>query len=250
MANTSESMEFSPPELLRSYEIEQPLISVGEHYKIRALGVPEVYAFRPSGILRALLAMFAGVFAFLVLGALIAMLSTAVDLPGPIAFGVLAIATFLTMLRLWPRRNITFYADEQRKQMLWMIKEDWPFLPDFMRKFTVIVPELPKVIVSNWAETLRVGPAWQLAQDDGKVLFRAELNSRSILPSTAAGRGFKILDFIFVLPNSNGNGLLAEFNRELTLNDKYQLRVYRTSTEVDARWILAMAILLDTGLKR
>jgi hypothetical protein len=55
----------------------------------------------------------------------------------------------------------------------------------------------------------------------------------------------------FVLLQPNSEVVLGEFNRKLTLMDKYVLDLSAdTNREVDRRLAVALAILLDTGERR
>ncbi|MGE3684649.1 MAG: hypothetical protein AB7G93_23275 [Bdellovibrionales bacterium] len=223
-------------------------MQIAEHYTITTEGQPALYAFRSARLLRKILTIFFGLMGFLLAGITTAIISIEAQISSGLVFTGIALGTLFLVFYLWPKRNIQFFANKEKDKVLWTVKEDWPFLPDLMKKFSIEVPEMQGLTISNCGQSSNWHPSWELSNPAGNVVIRAQVHSRSILRNSFGNRGFPTLDFVFMQPATGE--LIAEFNREHTVQDKYQLQIFSAGKDMDIRWILSMAIVLDTGLKR
>jgi hypothetical protein len=95
--------------------------------------------------------------------------------------------------------------------------------------------------------------AWKVYDAAGEkliLLAREDSIIKSML-RRLMGPMLGLLRTNFVLLQPNSEVVLGEFNRKLTLMDKYVLDLSAdTNREVDRRLAVALAILLDTGERR
>ncbi len=203
------------------------------------------------------------------LKSLVAVISAAVVLFASIAIGVVAatsensigifigimlfiggsIASFMTLLKLAPFRHTYFYQGESTNVPVLSILQDSKMqfitttytLVDAQKQF---IAKFKKNVFSNifrkrWDVVTSSGAPVLVAKEDSIVLA---LLRRFIGPLF----GLLRTNFIFVDPKNDQ--ILGEFNRKLTLFDKYVLDMSADKDKkVDRRVALAMGVMLDTG---
>jgi len=215
---------------------------------------------RPSHVGPMLLALLAW-FAIAIIGMLTtAFLVDVVD-PNSTGFGgvfafifgaaVVVVATFVAMA-LNPLRHSTIYQDESKTYPLLIIRQDTKFQV-FHTNFTVTMPDgeilgyLRKPLVYNllrkrwnWLDADRMLVC--IAREDSLILslIRRIFGDLAMLIRT---------NFHFFHPETEI--VIGEFNRKLTIQDRYVLDLRQDPEHyLDRRVALALGIMLDTGERR
>ena len=168
------------------------------------------------------------------------------------AVGVLAVlaATAFVFVLLVPKRHITFYKDDSKREPLLEIKQlnkiEFPYA-----NFSILdtagnmIGSLRKNVVFDY-----VRRRWQVK--DGYGLDVCTAKEDSIILSLLRRTGIPI--FLFLRTNFiflRGNRVIGEFNRKLTLLDRYVLDLTAdTQRTFDRRIAIALGVMLDTGERR
>jgi uncharacterized protein YxjI len=168
------------------------------------------------------------------------------------AAGVIAVlaATAFVFVLLVPKRHITFYKDDTKTEPLLEIKQlnkiEFPYA-NFSILDTAgnIIGSLRKNVLFDY-----VRRRWQVKNAYGLDLCTAKEDS--IILSLLRRTGIPI--FLFLRTNFiflRGNRVIGEFNRKLTLLDRYVLDLTADSQRTfDRRIALALGVMLDTGERR
>jgi len=149
------------------------------------------------------------------------------------------------------KRHVTVYRDDTRGEVLLRVLQDHK-IQILTASYTVADAEGNPVAVINKKYLHNIfRKRWYCRDNAGALLFTAKEDSiiLSIL-RRLMGSFFGLLrtDFIFFDTQEN---ILGEFNRRLTLLDRYVLDMSADHLRtVDRRVALAMGVLLDTGEKR
>jgi hypothetical protein len=154
-----------------------------------------------------------------------------------------------------PLRHVTVYRDESRREALLRVQQDqrWAAL---VRTYTARDPagaalarfrknHLHNVLRKRWYVDGPGGAPLAMAIEDSVVL---SLLRRALGPFVGTLFGALRVNFVFV----RGDGeVFGEFNRKLTLLDRYVLDL-RDDPErrFDRRLALALGVMLDTGERR
>lgn len=161
------------------------------------------------------------------------------------------VAFFVVSLSARPRRHVTVYRDDTRREVLLRVLQDQR-LAGPTRTYTVLtgagvrLARLRKRYVDNL-----VRKRWDVEAPDGRLVARAVEDSVVLsLLRRVVGTLFGLLRTNFVLLDSEGL-VLGEFNRKFTLFDRYVLDL-RADPErrLDRRVALALGVMLDTGERR
>ncbi len=171
---------------------------------------------------------------------------------------LMALSLFLTILlviNLSPKRHISFYTDESKQELLLQVLQDKKFQP-IVATYTVLTAEgeplaqMKKNYLFNFFrkrwDVLDVrGNSVLVAREDSLLL---SLLRRVLGPML----GFLRANFILVVPQAGNTELTrGEFNRNLTLFDRYVLDLSRDRPRmIDRRLAIALGVLLDTGENR
>jgi uncharacterized protein YxjI len=162
---------------------------------------------------------------------------------------VLALTVFVFVL-LVPKRHITFYKDDSKTEKVLEIRQlnkiEFPYA-----NFSILdtagntVGSLRKNVLFDY-----VRRRWQVNNASGEQLCMAKEDS--IILSLLRRTGIPIFllmrtNFIFL----RGKEVIGEFNRKLTLLDRYVLDLTADTQRVfDRRIALALGVMLDTGERR
>ncbi len=150
-----------------------------------------------------------------------------------------------------PRRDTAFYPDERKQAVLLRITQDYIFQFPTTR-FTLYDAAghpLASFRKNRFTDFLR--KRWRVYGPDGTLQFIAREDS--IILSLLRRLTGLIVDFAafrtnFVFYAPDGERVLGEFNRKMTIFDRYTLDMSEDADRtVDRRVALALGVLLDTG---
>jgi hypothetical protein len=150
-----------------------------------------------------------------------------------------------------PLRHVTVFRDSSRREVLLRVRQDQR-IAVLSRTYTVITPageplaRLRKRYVSGLLRK-----RWDVDSHGGQQLARAIEDSVVLsLLRRVIGTLFGLLRTNFVILGPDGS-VLGEFNRKLTVLDRYVIDV-RGDAEgtIDRRVVLALGVMLDTGERR
>jgi hypothetical protein len=178
---------------------------------------------------------------------------------GPVVGGVLialALATAAVLaIMLSPKRHISFFTDESKNKLILQVLQDKKFQP-IVATYTVLTPEgdvvgrMRKNYLYNFFRR-----KWDVLDPGGRLVMIAREDSLLLsLLRRFLGPMLGLLraNFILVVPSSEyGERTRGEFNRNLTLFDRYVLDLSRDRPRmIDRRLAIAIGVLLDTGESR
>ncbi|MBU2574767.1 MAG: zinc-ribbon domain-containing protein [Elusimicrobia bacterium] len=158
---------------------------------------------------------------------------------------------FVASMALSRKRHVTVYRDESKEEVLLSVLQDrkiqllsaWYTVTDPQGN---VVAKLGKKYLHNIFRK-----RWYCRGADGALLFIAKEDSiiLSIL-RRFLGSFFGLLRTNFIIYDRSEN-MLGEFNRRMTLLDRYILDMTADPLRaVDRRLALALGVMLDTGEKR
>jgi len=167
-----------------------------------------------------------------------------------VSFLAVLAATVFAFVLLVPKRHITFYKDDTKTEKVMEIKQlnkiEFPYA-----NFSIldcagnIIGSLRKNVLFDY-----VRRRWQVRNASGEQLCMAKEDS--IILSLLRRTGIPI--FLFLRTNFiflRGKDVIGEFNRKLTLLDRYVLDLTADTQRVfDRRIALALGVMLDTGERR
>lgn len=241
--------------------LNQRHLAIREKYEVAdEAGAPLMFVERPRYIFLNVLAIFAGIFAGGVNLLFFSLVRAALKSGGdPLLLSLLAawavygsfLVVYLVAAGLSKKRHVTVYRDESRAEVLLNISQD-DKIQLLTAAYTVTDPQgkpLAKLFKKRLHNILR--KRWYCHDGGGAPLFTAKEDSMilSIL-RIFLGSFFGLLRTNYILFDRSGD-ILGEFNRKLTILDRYVLDMSADSLRsVDRRVALAMGVLLDTGEKR
>lgn len=230
--------------------MRQKLFSISEKYTVSdEQGAPVIWIERPARLLRGLLALGAG---FGVAGVLIFF---GVALGGA-ATGILSLlgvfGGIATALALNPKRHVTMYGDEAMTAPLLKAYQDQRFVL-LTATYSVALPDgtpiakleknyLHNILRKKWSVYRPDGNLWATAKEDSILLA---------LLRRFLGTFYGLLRTNFIICLGDGDEVIGEFNRKMTLLDHYVLDMSAdTGRRLDRRVAAALGVLLDTGESR
>ena len=232
--------------------LRERVLSITSKYEVwDEAGRPILYVERPAYLLRTILAYAAGAVAFgMVFGRIVSLaeIHPVVALLGY----VVAFATFVVVsMSLRPLRHVTVYRDESRAEVVLRVRQDQRFAV-LVRTYTVMTGDGAALatLSKNYLENV-LRKRWTIAAPDGALIAVAMEESIVLsLLRRVLGPLFGLLRTNFVFERPDGLEL-GEFNRKLTIFDRYvlDLRVDVDQT-LDRRIALATGVMLDTGERR
>jgi hypothetical protein len=165
------------------------------------------------------------------------------------------VAAVVLTIKLSPKRHISFFTDESKERLILQVLQDKKFQP-IVATYTVLTPEgdvvgrMKKNYLFNffrrkWDVYDPTGALVLIAREDSLLL---SLLRRFLGPMLGLLRA----NFILVVPRAGlGEITRGEFNRNLTLFDRYVLDLSRDRPRmIDRRLAIALGVLLDTGESR
>jgi hypothetical protein len=217
-------------------------------------GTPIAYVERPTYPVRSVVAYLAGVVAgWMVLGWTARTGSNhGVDAVAALLGYALGFAAFVIVsMSVRPRRHVTVYRDDSRREVLLRILQDQR-IAAVVRTYTLTLgdgiplAQLGKNYLNNIARK-----RWTMTDPGGTLLaFALEESVVLSLLRRVLGPLFGLLrtNFVFLRPDGD---LIGEFNRKFTVLDRYVVDLTADAERtLDRRIALAMGIMLDTGERR
>jgi uncharacterized protein YxjI len=217
---------------------------------------------RPAHLGRRLLMVVGAVASFIVTVLLVIAVFTGLNIvlgaPGgvlkdvsTVAAPILGLAAMLvTIMALMPKRHVTFYRDDTKKEPLLRVEQDRKF--QFLTA-TYTVKDAAGAVLARLSKNYLynvIRKRWYCHDAKGALL--STIKEDSIILSIARrllGPMLGILrtNFVFL----SGETQIGKFDRQFTLFDRYVLDVSDdTKGVLDRRVALAIGVMLDTGEKR
>lgn len=247
--------------------LRQKRLSINEIYDVRDdRDASLLYVRRPTYPFRRILAILAGLLViFGLLGASLA-LAFAVHGEGKAAGSPLGgiitgvgmllamVAGFVTIIALSPKRHVSFYRDPSRQECVLEVLQDSKFMP-IRRNFTVVDPKagpIGRMSKNILFDLFR--KRWRVNDSEGEPVCTAFEDSIILaLLRRFLGPLFGLLrtNYVIVRGADADGDRLGEFNRKLTLFDRYVLDLSADPLRsLDRRLAVALGVMLDTGEKR
>src|SRR4030095_15261995 len=166
---------------------------------------------------------------------------------GTLAVLALTIFVFFTLV---PKRHVTFYKDDSKMEKVLEIRQlnkiEFPYANfSVLDRTGILIGSFRKNVLFDY-----IRRRWQVMNEHGLNLCTAKEDS--IILSLLRRTGIPI--FLFMRTNFiflRGNRVIGEFNRKLTLLDRYVLDPPAdTQRTFDRRIALALGVMLDTGERR
>jgi len=247
--------------------LRQRVLSIAQAYDVRGDDNAEIlFVKRPTHLLMSILGILAGIVVFFFvtfaggIGLAAAAAALGIQAPnnpavmGPIilAMVILAmLATIATVVAIVPKRHVYFHRDPKSQATLLEIHQDSKLMP-FQPRYTLVCPQegpiarfSKNVFVSLlrkrwWCHDMAGNPICT-AYEDSIIL---SLLRRLFGPML----GLLRTNYVIVRGAQVDGERLGEFNRKLTLFDRYVLDLSADPTRsLDRRIALAMGVMLDTG---
>ena len=245
--------------------LRQRVLSIAQAYDVRGADNAELmFIRRPTHLLRTVLAILVGLLVFLlvggagigiVIGAVNALgLQQRPEIVAPLIVGVALLgllATLATVVAIVPKRHVYFHRDPKSKETILEIHQDSKLMP-FRPKFTLVCPQqgpIARFSKNVFVSLLR--KRWWCHDMEGKAICTAYEDSIILsLLRRLFGTLYGLLrtNYVIVRGQDADGERLGEFNRKLTLFDRYVLDLEADPTRsLDRRIALAMGVMLDTG---
>ena len=241
--------------------LNQRHLAIREKYEVAdEEGAPLMFVERPRYIFLNVLAIFAGIFAGAVNLVVFSLLRASMKIGGdPLVLSLLGawafwgsfLVVYLAAAGLSKKRHVTIYRDESKAETLLNISQDHRI--QLLTAAYTVLDQQGKPIAKLFKKRLHniLRKRWYCHDGAGALLFTAKEDSMilSIL-RLFLGSFFGLLRTNYIIFDRSGN-ILGEFNRKLTILDRYVLDMSADSLRsVDRRVALAMGVLLDSGEKR
>jgi uncharacterized protein YxjI len=239
--------------------LRQQVLKISEKYDVcDEQGNKIVFVERPAHFLRNLGALLAGLTAATAFAVAFAALSEAFK-GGALEDICVAIALigFLPILivvgvGLSAKRHVTFYRDQTKGERLLEILQDKKWQP-ITATYTVRDAR-GQTIALLWKNYLynAFRKRWYVKAPDGTVRFMAKEDSIILsLLRRVLGPMLGLLRTNFIIVRGESDDVIGEFNRKLTIFDRYALDLKAdTARTLDRRVALALGVMLDTGERR
>jgi predicted Zn finger-like uncharacterized protein len=242
--------------------INQKRISISEKYYVHDEDKnPILFVERPAHFWRSLGALMAAL--FVAIGGTLAFLMVGLAFDRPetkalsgliILTGVFASIAAAIAVTVWliPKRHIYVYTDDTKSRLLLEVFQDKKI--SFIRAtYTVRDPQegLLGRLRKNYLYNL-FRKRWDAFRPDGSPLVVAREDSLILsLLRRLFGPMLGLLRTNFVILRPDSGTVLGEFNRKMTLFDRYVLDLTADrARELDRRMAVALGVLLDTGERR
>lgn len=176
-----------------------------------------------------------------------------IGLTALIPASILAVlALIVASVMLAPLRHATIYRDESKAEPLLEVRQDQRFV--FLNvTFTVRLPDgttLAKLGKNHLYDIIR--KRWQVYRPDGRLWATAMEDSVLLaLLRRLLGTLYGALRINFIILRGDSEEVLGEFNRNLTILDRYVLSMTAdTQMHLDRRVALGLGVLLDSAERR
>ena len=236
--------------------LRERVFTIRSKYEVLAEnGTPILYVERPTYPVRTLFAYFV---------ALIASLTAARWILGPfpedggggllvlVGFPLVAFVFLVVSMSLRPRRHVTIYRDDSRRETLLRVLQNQR-VAVLTRTYTVVTPsgEPLATLRKTYLDNI-VRKRWYVATPGGEPIAMAIEDSIVLsLLRRVLGVFLGFLRTNFLLVRGSDEAVLGEFNRKFTLFDRYVLDLSADPDRAfDRRLALALGVMLDTGERR
>lgn len=248
-----------------TFLLRQRVLSIAQAYDVRGADNEELlFVRRPTHLLWTILAILAGVVAFFIAGGAVAAAGFGaframgvVERPefvGPLFFAVAfvaVLAALVTVVAIVPKRHVYFHRDPKSQETLLEIHQDSKLMP-IRPRFTLVCPQqgpIARFSKNVFVSLLR--KRWWCHDMEGKAICTAYEDSIILsLLRRLFGTLYGLLrtNYVIVRGQDADGERLGEFNRKLTLFDRYVLDLKADPTRsLDRRIALALGVMLDTG---
>lgn len=241
--------------------LRQKVMSISEKYEVGdEQNRPILFVLRPAHLMQNLGALLAGLFTALVVIAGFIFLGAQFFKNNGTVFGVMivlglvlgSVLALVVAVPLSAKRHVLFFRDPTKTEKLMEVLQDAKFQP-INSTFTVrdregqVLCKLRKNVLYNFFRK-----RWHCYAPDGSVLCMAMEDSIVLsLLRRFLGPLFGLLRTNFIITPPNSEQVLGEFNRKLTLFDRYVLDMSGDPSRlIDRRIALAIGVMLDTGERR
>lgn len=255
MAISSTSLD--PLFSLHRYLLNQKVLRINEQYTVAdESGRPLIFIERKAHLIRRYLALvlgfIIGVPGGILVGSLAHQYTQSPILSVSLGFIVGLVLFVGIIVLIEARRHIQFYADERREKLLLQIHQNEK-LTLIRATYDVRLPDgsmLGRLIKPQWADLFR--KVWKMEGPDQTLWATAHEDSLILaLLRRFIGPLFGLLRTNFVIYRPGTESVLGQFNRKMTLFDRYVLDMTADPQfELDRRMALALAVMLDTGENR
>jgi hypothetical protein len=239
--------------------LRQRVLTIGEKYVVwdeRAQSI--LHIVRPTHFFGHLGAVLAGLLVIglpPVLAAYLTRNAPGTDTSVLAAMGTFAVSLILgifTIILLKPKRHVYFYLDEKRKELILKVFQNRK-INLLTTTFTVATAE--GTVLAHLSKDIRaaiIRRHWDCYKPDGQLLCTAREDELGLaILRRFMGPLFGVLRTNFIYVAADGETILGEFNRNLTILDRYSLDMARDPYGwIDRRVAVAIGVLLDTGEKR
>jgi hypothetical protein len=235
--------------------LRERLLSIRAKYEVwDEAGAPVCFVERPTYPVRTFLAY---MLAFIAAGFVFERLLFwgPAGLTDLVALALAGIVLFVVATSARPKRHVTIYRDESRREVLLRIRQDQR-VALITRTYTVLTE--PGAVLArlrkHYLHNL-VRKRWDVEAPDGRPVAVAVEDSIVLsLLRRVLGPLFGLLRTNFIVMSAGGASegvVIGEFNRKLTLLDRYVLDLRGDrDRRLDRRVALALGIMLDTGERR
>jgi hypothetical protein len=239
--------------------LRQKAMAINQKYYVwDEAGKSILFVERPTYMLRGIIALLGGLAAGLIVlvgvGALAnlagegALSDALIVVAGLGAF----VAMLAVMIALSPKRHVTFYRDDTKSVKLAEILQDSKV--QFL-KATYTVLDHRSLIIARFQKPYIYNlfrKRWDCLTPTGSLICVAREDSIVLsLLRRVLGPFFGLLRTNFVILSGSSDQVVGEFNRKMTLLDRYVLDLSGDSARrLDRRTMLALGVMLDTGERR
>ncbi|HEX2716104.1 MAG TPA: hypothetical protein VHM67_00410 [Gemmatimonadaceae bacterium] len=239
--------------------LNQKHLAINEKYMVLdEQGQPLAFVERPAFLGRQLLMLLATITAAAVVGVGGVMASEALvpqEYQPIVTAAAVILALFAavaTMASLAPKRHVTFFRDESKRDRILVVEQDQRL--QWLEATFTVRDGRGKPIARFYKNYLRdiFRKRWDVEDVRGKKICVAKEDSiilsliRRLFPQLGA---FFRTNFVFMRPSDEKS--YGEFQRKLTILDKYALDLREDrNRELDRRIALALGVMLDTGERR
>jgi uncharacterized protein YxjI len=242
--------------------LRQKVMAINQKYFVSdEQNRPIVFVERPAHVAMSALALVAAILVFIIVMGLTVFIVGAIlgTADAGFAAGVIAgivlgvVAAVAVAMAIVPKRHVHFYRDETRGEQLLDILQDKKLQ---LITATYTLRDSAGQVLARFRKNFLYNlfrKRWHCLAPDGTVIclamedsFILSLLRRFLGPML----GLLRTNFIFVTPGDDPR-IMGEFNRKLTLFDRYVLDLTQDPTRaLDRRIALALGVMLDTGERR
>lgn len=242
------------------FGLKQKILALSPKYFVcDANGNEVLFVHRPVHTVQSLVAVFGALGAAVVVGGAIGFVASLLPSPVNGIMGVFAalcaVAALIAVgIVLSPKRHVTFYESEQKRQVLLTVLQDQKAA--FIRG-TFTVQDANGVTIARFAKNHLYDffrKRWQvyLGNDEQPSFLALEDSIVKAIARRLFGPLYGLLRTQFIVTRADDeNYAIGEFNRQFTLFDRYTLDLANDRERtLDRRIAVALGVMLDTGERR